>query len=37
VHRGFITVTPGAYPAVLAIHTKMSFKERYAKQLKKLA
>ena len=30
--RGFITVTHGAYLGVHAIHMKMSFKERYAKQ-----
>jgi hypothetical protein len=33
---GFITVTPGEFQAVLAIHMKMSFKAHFVKQLKKL-
>ena len=35
--RGFITVTHGESQAVPEIRTKMSFKEHFAKQLKKLA
>ena len=35
--RGFITVTHGEFQAVPETRMKMSFKEHFAKQLKKLA